>query len=65
MYSIGFLLGLSYAYESDSHIRVDVLHERMRPELQAWIELYGITLFLIPFVVLILFYGVPFVLSSS
>ena len=26
LYSIGFLLGLSYAYQADAHIRVDVLH---------------------------------------
>ena len=27
LYSIGFLLGLGYAYQADAHIRVDVLHE--------------------------------------
>jgi TRAP-type mannitol/chloroaromatic compound transport system permease small subunit len=64
LYSIGFLLGLSYAYQADAHIRVDVLHERLSPELQAWIELYGILLFLLPFVALILIYGIPFVWSS-
>ena len=31
IYSFGFLLGLSYAYQADSHIRVDVLHERWSP----------------------------------
>lgn len=64
IYSIGFLFGMSYAYQADAHIRVDVLHERMRPRTQAWIELYGILLFLLPFIALILIFGVPFVLSS-
>ena len=64
LYSIGFLFGMSYAYQADTHIRVDVLHERMRPRTQAWIELYGILLFLLPFIALILIYSVPFVLSS-
>ena len=41
LYSTGFLLGLSYAYQADAHIRVDVLHERLSPALKAWIELYG------------------------
>ena len=27
LYSVGFLLGLGYAYQADAHIRVDVLHE--------------------------------------
>ena len=64
LYSIGFLFGMSYAYQADAHIRVDLLHERMHPRTQAWIELYGILLFLLPFIALILIYSVPFVLSS-
>ncbi len=64
LYSIGFLLGLSYAYQADTHIRVDVIHERMGSIAKAWVELYGILLFLLPFIALVLIYGVPFVLSS-
>ena len=64
LYSIGFLLGLSYAYQADSHIRVDVLHDRFGPRIQAWIELYGILLFLLPFVALVLIYAWPFVAAS-
>ena len=64
LYSVGFLLGLRYAYQADTHIRVDVLHERMAPKTQAWVELYGITLFLFPFIALVLIYSVPFVESS-
>jgi TRAP-type mannitol/chloroaromatic compound transport system permease small subunit len=64
LYSAGFLLGLSYAYQADAHIRVDVVHERLSPRAQAWIELYGILLFLLPFIALILIYSVPFVAAS-
>ena len=64
LYSIGFLLGLSYAYQADSHIRVDVIHERFGPQVQAWIELYGIVLFLLPLITMILIFSVPFVISS-
>ena len=64
LYSVGFLLGLSYAYQEDAHIRVDVLHERFQPTTKAWIELYGILLFLLPFIALILIFAVPFVSAS-
>ena len=64
LYSLGFLLGLSYAYQADTHIRVDVLHERLQPRTQAWIELYGTLLFIIPFIALVLIYAVPFVQAS-
>lgn len=64
LYSIGFLIGMCYAYEADVHIRVDVLHERFSPRLRAWIELYGILLLLLPFITLILVFSVPFVRQS-
>jgi len=64
LYSIGFLFGLSYAYVDDKHIRVDVFHERFSPQLKAWLELYGILLFLLPFLAMIIIYSVPFITSS-
>ena len=64
IYSMGFLLGMSSAYQADAHIRVDVLHERFSPALQAWFELYGIILFLIPFILVVLIFSVPFVIAS-
>ena len=64
LYSTGFMFGLSYAFQADVHIRVDVLHERFSPELKAWIDLYGILLFVLPFTALMLIYGIPFVVDS-
>lgn len=64
LYSMGFLLGISYAFQADSHIRVDVLHERFEPRTKAWFELYGIVLLVLPFVLLILIYSIPFVQQS-
>ena len=64
LYSVGFMLGLGYALQADAHMRVDVLHERLRPRTQAWIELYGSILFVLPFVALMLIYGAHFVADS-
>ena len=64
LYSAGFMLGLGYALQADAHVRVDVLHARWRPSTQAWLELYGIALFLLPFVALMLVYGARFVADS-
>lgn len=64
LYSIGFLLGIPYAYTTDSHIRVDVLREKFAPETLAWIELYGTLLLMVPFVVLVLVASVPFIAYS-
>ena len=60
LYAVGFLAGLSYGVEADTHVRVDVLRERLAPRHQAWLELYGILLLLLPFVALIVVFGIPF-----
>lgn len=64
LYSAGFLLSLGYALQTDAHIRVDVLHERFSPTLKAWVEFYGILLFLLPFIALMLIFSVPFVITA-
>lgn len=64
LYSLGFMLGLSSAYADDAHVRVDVLRERFSATTRAWIELYGIVLLLVPFIVLVLFAAGPFVAYS-
>jgi TRAP-type mannitol/chloroaromatic compound transport system permease small subunit len=64
LYSVGFLCGLSYCVESDSHVRVDVLRERFTTRTRAWIDLYGILLLLLPFVALVIVYGAPFAFEA-
>ena len=64
LYAIGFLFGLSVAYSSDSHIRVDVVRERLSPQTQAWVEWYGILVLLLPFIILVLTAALPLVAYS-
>jgi len=64
IYSFCFLIGLSYAYVADVHVRVDVVRINLPVQTQAWIELYGTLLLLLPFVLLVLWSAIPFVLYS-
>lgn len=64
LYSIAFLMALSFGVVMDDHIRVDLLHERFSLRQQAWIELYGSLLLMLPFLALVLIYAIPFVLYS-
>jgi TRAP-type mannitol/chloroaromatic compound transport system permease small subunit len=64
LYAVGFLLGLSTCMDSDDHVRVDALHERMGLRTRAWIELYGLLLLFFPFVFMVLFFSIPFVQYS-
>ncbi len=64
IYAIGFLMALSFGVVTDDHIRVDLVHERLSLRQQAWVELYGGLLLMLPFLALILIYAVPFVIHS-
>jgi TRAP-type mannitol/chloroaromatic compound transport system permease small subunit len=64
LYAIGFLLGLSVCLDSDDHIRVDIFHDRLSARSRAWIELYGLLLLFLPFVMLVLVFAVPFVAAA-
>jgi len=61
LYAVGFLIGIASCMDSDDHIRVDVFHERMNLRTQAWIELYGLLLLFLPFVVAVFLFSIPFV----
>lgn len=64
LYAVGFLMGIVACTARDRHVRVDVFRERMSPRARAWVDLYGILLLQIPFLLLVLWSAGPFVLDS-
>ena len=62
--ALAFMLAIAYAYRVDAHIRIDLVSNRLRPRLQAWIELYGTLLFLLPFIAAVLVFSWDFVAHS-
>jgi TRAP-type mannitol/chloroaromatic compound transport system permease small subunit len=64
LYAVGWLVGLSYCYVADDHVRVDLFHDRMSLKKQAWVELFGILFLLTPFLVVVLWYVIPFISYS-
>lgn len=49
MFSMIFLLGGAYTLKREEHVRVDVFHASLHASRQAWIDVAGTVLFLIPF----------------
>jgi TRAP-type mannitol/chloroaromatic compound transport system permease small subunit len=64
LFSLVFLIGAAYTLKRDDHVRVDVLYGRLSRRGQAWINLLGTLLFLVPFCVLVLWMSIPFVEQS-
>ncbi len=49
-----FLLGAGYTLRHNGHVRVDVFYSQFSPRTQAWVDLLGAALFLLPVMLLIL-----------
>lgn len=64
LFSLIFLLGAAYGLRTDVHVRVDVLFQRLSARRQAWIDLLGTLLFLLPFSVVMLEVSWPVVKAS-
>ncbi len=60
LYASIFLLGISYTLSQNAHVRVDLIYERLSPKKQAFIDISGTLVFLIPFCALIAWYGIGF-----
>lgn len=59
-YAMIFLLGIPYALQSGSHVRVDLLFEKMSQRKQQLVDLIGTVLFLIPTCLVIIYTGWQF-----
>ena len=59
-----FLLPAGYTLLKNSHVRVDILASRLPKRAQIWIEILGILFLLMPAVMLVLRYAMPFVAQS-
>ncbi len=64
IYGIGFILGLSYCFVLDRHVRIDVAAERFPPRVRGWIELVGLLVLLLPLCAMLIYEAIPFVLRS-
>ena len=59
-----FLLVLGYAYLKDSHVRIEIVREKYSMLIKSIFETLGILIFLIPYTILVIFYGIDFVIRS-
>ncbi len=60
LFAAMFMLGVPYTLQTGGHVRVDLIYERLSGNTKAWIDLLGSLLLLLPFVVLVAWYGVGF-----
>ena len=64
IYAAIFLLGLPFALKSGSHVRVDLIYEKLSIKTQALIDLIGSIVFLLPTCIVIIWSGWEFTVAS-
>jgi TRAP-type mannitol/chloroaromatic compound transport system permease small subunit len=64
LYAVIIMLGLSYSFVKDSHIRLDILHSRFSKRTKGKIEIMGIICFLWPMIFIFFMHSLNFVAES-
>lgn len=64
LFAAVFMLASPHTLRRDEHVRIDVVAGRFSRRTQVWIDLFGLTFFLFPISLLILYYGIPFGIES-
>lgn len=64
LYSFAYMIGLSYALTTNSHVRVDVLQNRFSRRTKEYIDIFGHVFLLLPFLFVLIYYGWEFTSSS-
>lgn len=64
LFGAAFLLAAAYTLRQNEHIRIDVVYGMFSRRKQHWIDLFGHVFFLMPFVILMIYYFVPYVMLS-
>jgi TRAP-type mannitol/chloroaromatic compound transport system permease small subunit len=64
MHAVLFMLGIAYTLGRNGHVRVDIFYERLSRRGQAWVDLIGAVLLLVPVCLLIIWLGWDYVSES-
>lgn len=64
LFGAAFLLAAAYTLKQNEHIRVDIVYGMWSRRTQHWIDLFGHVFFLMPFVLLMIYYFWPYFLLS-
>jgi TRAP-type mannitol/chloroaromatic compound transport system permease small subunit len=64
LFGAAFMFAAAYTLSQNEHIRIDIAYGMFSRRVQHWIDLFGHVFFLMPFVLLMLYYLVPYVRMS-
>ena len=63
-HAILFMLAAAWTLRENGHVRVDVFYADAAPRTKAWIDLVGALLLLLPFMLVLMWFALPYVARS-
>ncbi|ASY63318.1 TRAP dicarboxylate transporter DctQ subunit [Sinorhizobium sojae CCBAU 05684] len=64
LFGAAFMFAAAYTLSQNEHIRIDIVYGQFSRRVQHWIDLFGHIVFLMPFVLLMIYFLVPYVRMS-
>ncbi len=64
LYAVIIMIGFSYSHVKETHVRVDVISSNFSQKTRMYIELFGLIILLIPFLIIVFDHGYEFFLDS-
>lgn len=64
LFAAVFMLMAAYVFQRNAHVRVDFVSARLSPRTRAWVDVFGIVLFVLPLCVLLIDMGWPTVAEA-
>jgi TRAP-type mannitol/chloroaromatic compound transport system permease small subunit len=64
LFAATFLLTAAFTLLNGEHVKIDVVYGRFGKRAQTWIDVFGFTVFLLPFCTTIIWFSVPFFLKG-
>ncbi|OHV77851.1 TRAP transporter small permease subunit [Ensifer sp. LCM 4579] len=64
LFGAAFMFAAAYTLSQNEHIRIDIVYGSFSRRVQHWIDLFGHIFFLMPFVLLMIYFLVPYVRMS-
>jgi TRAP-type mannitol/chloroaromatic compound transport system permease small subunit len=57
LHTVLFMLTIGFGYIANTHVRVDLIREKLKPKHQSVLEIFGCLLFLLPFGIVLLYFS--------
>jgi TRAP-type mannitol/chloroaromatic compound transport system permease small subunit len=64
MHGAVFMLGAAWTFQREEHVRVDIFYRKLGDIGQAWVNIVGVLLFLMPFCLFLIYASYDYVAAS-